>query len=212
MNFSFKEEYDRAHRYFLNIGKVSRNAQTGSLLWLSLSIATVTILILTAIKPTIVTIAQLNKEIKDKKEASQKLQTKINSLVAAQKTYADNFDNILLLEEALPEKNEFPKLSIFLEEMASASGVQLKSLSFEKIIVKQPPSPNNPLVANSFISSVTVTGEYLNLKEFLKGLETSRRVLVIEGSTLGLVKKSETWELSLQFTGRAAYGNGEVQK
>ncbi len=207
MNFAWKNEFYRYHRYFSNIGRITKTAQVRSFAWISLSIFVISFFVLTAIRPTLVTIAQLNREIKDKKEASQKLQTKINSIVAAQKEYAQNVDYLGVLDQALPEKNEFPRLALFIEGVASSSGVELKSLGFEKITTSQVASKTtSSLLANSFNISLIVNGDYFKLKDFLKNLETSRRIIKMESISFIQSKKGEIWELSLQFAGRASFG------
>lgn len=213
MNFNWRDGYSRYRRYFVNIGRITRKVPIQSLAWLSLSLITVTFFALAAIKPTLTTIAQLTREIKDKREASQKLQQKINAIVAAQKVYAKNVDLLPLLDEALPEKNEFPRLAFFLEELASSSGVELKSLDFEKITTKQKSTTTNdkPL-ASSLRISLGVAGDFLKLKDFLNGLESSRRVLKMELVSFSQVKKGEIGELSLQFVGRASFGKGPQSK
>lgn len=213
MSFNWRDGYSRYRRYFVNIGRITRKVPIQSLAWLSLSLITVTFFALAAIKPTLTTIAQLTREIKDKREASQKLQQKIDAIVAAQKVYAKNVDLLLLLNEALPEKNEFPRLAFFLEELASSSGVELKSLNFEKITTKQKSTTtyDQPL-ANSLRISLGVAGDFLKLKDFLNGLESSRRVIKMELVSFSQVKKGEIQELSLQFVGRASFGKGPQSK
>lgn len=208
MNSSSKNEFFHSQRYFTYLGNLNQKVPVRSFGWLSFTILVVTFFALAAIKPTLVTIAQLNKEIKDKTEASQKLQQKINSIVAAQKTYAKNVNLLPLLDEVLPEKNEFPQVAIFLEELASSSGVELRSLGFEKVFTKKTASVENKDVNLSSLLlniSLGVAGEYANLKEFLKGLESSRRVIKVESVSFSQSKKAESWELSLQFTGNAFF-------
>ncbi len=206
MNFSWKNEYYRYHRYFSNLGKITQAAQIRSFAWISLSIFVISFFVLTAIRPTLVTIAQLEREVKDKKEASQKLQTKINSIVAAQKEYAKNIDYLDALNEALPEKNEFPRLAFFVEEIASSSGVELKSLNFEKITTLGENSEKTSSLTNSFSISLSVVGDYSKLKDFLKSLELSRRIIKMETVSFTQSKIGEVWQLSLQFVGRASFG------
>lgn len=213
MSFNLRNGYNRYRRYFVNIGRIPRNVPIESFAWLPLSLITVTFFALVAIRPTLTTIAQLTREIKDKREASQKLQQKINATVAAQKVYAKNVDLLPLLDETLPEKNEFPRLAFFLEELVSSSGVELKSLNFEKITTKQKSTTtyDQPL-ANSLRISLGVAGDFLKLKDFLNGLESSRRVIKMELVSFSQVKKGEIQELSLQFVGRASFGKGPQSK
>jgi len=208
MDINSKNEFPRYRRYFTDLGRLSQRLPIRSFGWLSFTILVITFFALAAIKPTLVTIAQLNKEIEDKTEANQKLQQKISSIVAAQKTYTKNINLLPLLDEVLPEKNEFPQVAIFLEELASSSGVELRSLGFEKVFTKKTVSAENKDVNLSSMPlniSLGVAGEYSNLKEFLKGLESSRRVIKVESTSFSQSKKAEDWELSLQFTGNAFF-------
>ncbi len=211
MNFNWKEEYFRYHRYFFNLGKITKIPQVSSFAWLSLSIFAVSFFSLMAIRPTLITITSLNEEIKEKKEASQQLQTKINSIVAAQAEFAKNVNSLPLLNEAFPEKSDFPRLALFFEEMANASGVELSSLEFEKIgeansLRNEPTSPTLPL---SF--SVVASGNYAGLKDFLNSVEMSRRIIKIQTAYFAEVKRKELSQLSLQIQGEASFGKVLVQ-
>jgi Tfp pilus assembly protein PilO len=204
MNFDWKTEYHRYRRYFFNLGKISKAPQVQSFAWLSLTFFAIAFFTVMAIRPTLVTIAKLNREIKDKKEANQKLQTKINAILAAQAQYAENLDNLPLLEEALPEKSQFPRLAFFIEENTTASGVELKSLSFEKIgAVEQ--TPQSSSTSNSLYFSLSVSGDYSNLKDFLSRLESSRRIIEVNSFAFSQVKEEESWRLVLRVTGRASF-------
>jgi Tfp pilus assembly protein PilO len=204
MNFDWRTEYYRYRRYFFSLGKISKTPQIRSFAWLSLTLFAIAFFAIMAIRPTLVTIAKLNREIKDKREASQKLQTKINAIVAAQAQYAKNLDNLPLLEEALPSKSEFPRLAFFLEENASTSAVELKNLTFEKIEVSGK-SSSPSAKANSLNFSLSASGDYANLKDFINRLENSRRILELDSIIFNQVKKEEGWQLSIQVAGQASF-------
>lgn len=206
MNNEQKREYRKYRRYFINLGRTTSEPKVKSFAWLSLTFFTICFFGIVAIRPTLVTIAQLTKEIKTQKEASQKLQTKINSLIAAQAEYAKVVNLLPLLEEALPESSNFPRLAFFLEESANGTAVEIKSLGFERIVLKE----NNQKSKNKnsykeIAFSVEVAGDYHNLKQFLNNVEFSRRIIKIESFTIGEKRKKEERELVLQITGNAAY-------
>lgn len=200
MNFDWKKEYYRYHRYFFDIRKKTETPKTRSFTWLSLSIFTVSFFVLVAIRPTVVTIAKLNREIVDKEKASNGLQQKINSILQAQQVFTENSDRLYLLEDALPAKNEFPRLAYFFEQEAAITGVNLKFLNFEKI-GKTAVSAQT----SSFNFSLVVTGDYLKLKQFLGDLEISRRLIKIERASFNQLKKAEEIELSLSISGQAFF-------
>lgn len=208
MNFDWKTEYHRYHRYFFNLQKKARTSQTRSFVWLSLTIFTVSFFAIVAIKPTLVTIAKLNKEIQDQKEASKLLQSKIDSIITAQQEFTANMENIGLLEEALPEKNEFPKLAYFFEQISQENEVTLQSLSFEKIgSLKKPAGTSSLGPANSLNFSLGVSGSYAKLKSFLSSLESSRRVLTIQRTNFGQTKKENNFEILLIVSGTTFFDN-----
>lgn len=206
MNFNWKTQYYRYHRYFFNLQKATKTEKVRSFAWLSLSIFTVAFFVLVAIRPTLITIAKLNREIKDKKEASQELQKKINSIIAAQQEYAKNIDYLPLLDEALPQKSDFPRLASFFEQSASNSGITLASLTFEKIEVALPTSGSQSnRSTHSLAFQLSITGAYPQLKNFLQNLQSSRRILMIEGVYFNQVKKEGEKRLTLQVSGHASF-------
>ena len=207
MNTDIKEKYQQQRRYSIRLPKISYTVKTRSMIWLAVTILTVSFFLIAAIKPTLTTIAQLNREIKDKEEANQQLQKKINALITAQENYAKNSDNLILLDQALPENSEFPTLAYFLEQVATQSGVTLKSLNFERIDDRaETRKQNSPSTGQSFNFSLAASGEYVNLKGFLASLEASRRILTLTGSTFSKNKKNETeTELQLSVSGKASF-------
>lgn len=207
MNSGEKEQYQRSRRYFVNIPRGPRSSQTRSFVWLSVTVFTIIFFLVVVIRPTLITIAQLNREIKDKTEANEQLQKKIDALVVAQEVYARNSDNLALLDEAFPEKSEFPRLAYFFEQTATASGVTIKSLNFERIGAASTKEQDAPSSSNQSLNfTLSVNGDYLRLKDLLKELESSRRILKITESSFSRVKKGEEFELQLFISGQAYFG------
>lgn len=207
MAFNFYDQYQHSRRYFVNLGKITQKKQFKSFAWISLTLLTITFFALAAIRPTLVTIAKLNREIKDKRKASQQLQNKINSLIAAQKTYAQNVEYLPLLDAALPTTNQFPQLAYFFEEQASLTGTEIKNITFEKISV----TPDNSTKAkakgtgNGFLFTIVASGNYAGLSEFLKNLEASRRIITIDNVSFGTSQKIEDISLTLSVSGQVFF-------
>ncbi len=171
-----------------------QSPQGKSFAWLSLSVFTVTFFLIVAIRPTVITITKLIKEIEEKEAASLLLDKKIASLVAAQKIYAENGQRLPMLDQALPEKSEFPWLANFLDSVALSSQVELSSLSFEKINLIFVPSAKEsekPPTHRSVNFSTNAKGDYLNLKNFVSFLEGSRRLIQIELAKVSETKKKD---------------------
>lgn len=176
-----------------------QSPQGKSFAWLSLSVFTVAFFLIVAIRPTVITITKLIKEIEEKEAASLLLDKKIASLVAAQKIYAENGQRLPMLDQALPEKSEFPWLANFLDSAALSSQVELSSLSFEKINLNFVPSAKEsekPPTHRSVNFSTNAKGDYLNLKNFVSFLEGSRRLIRIELAKVSETKKKDEGEIN----------------
>jgi len=194
--------------------KFMPSEQKQSFVWLALSISTVSFFLIVAIRPTIITIVKLNKEIKEKEEASLLLDKKIESLIKAQKVFAQNSQKIPLLDQALPQKSEFPLLFNFLNRSAEESRIELSSVSFEKIVLIAPISTSKTKKTapkQTIVFSATAKGDYLSLKNFVTLLENSRRLINLQSTQISEPKrKSEgTTEVALQL---AITGNAFFEK
>lgn len=209
MNVGVKEASQQHRRYFVKLPKIPYTAKARSFIWLSITIFTISFFLIVAVRPTLVTIAKLNKEIKDKTVAANELQKKINAIIAAQDVYTRNADNLVLLDEAFPEKSEFPRLAYFFEQVATSSGVIFKSLSFERIggaVPGQTSTAQDYPSSSPLNFSLSAGGDYLKLKDFLKELESSRRLLKIKEATFSRIKKGDSFELVLYVSGQASFG------
>lgn len=177
--------------------KFTRSPQRESYAWLSLSIFTISFFLIVAIRPTVITITKLIREVKEKETASLLLDKKIDSLVTAQKVYAKNSQYFPMVEQALPENSEFPLLADFLSNAAQSSQIELSTLAFEKIILKAAPSakkPGEPAAYQTINFSTTAEGDYLNLKNFVSLLENSRRLIQVESTSVSEIKKKNKEE------------------
>lgn len=177
--------------------KFMRSPQRSSYAWLSLSILTISFFLIVAIRPTVITIVKLIREVKEKEAASLLLDKKIDSLVIAQKVYAKNSQYLPMIDQALPKNSEFPLLADFLSNAAQSSQIELSTLSFEKIILKAAPSakkPGEPTAHQTINFSTTAEGDYLNLKNFVSLLENSRRLIQIEATNVSEVKNKNKEE------------------
>lgn len=208
MNLKFKNNVIPYKRYFSDAKGLYQSEQIKSFIWLSLSISTVAFFLIMAVKPTFVTIANLRKEIKEKKEASVKLQQKINAIVKAQEEYAKNADYMPLLDEALPNKSEFPQLASYFETAASSSGVELRTVNFEKIGSQPKVAKGMDTKTSSFSFSVSAWGQYQQLKDFLGFVESSRRMINIKETNFNETKRNEESILSLTVSGEATFIEG----
>lgn len=214
MIFDWKTEHNRYRRYFVNLKKVTERSDVRSFTNLTLTFFLISIMGFLAIKPTLVIIANLAKEIKEKEEINQKLKSKIVSLVKAQEEYSLNQDRFFLLDQALPNTPDFPTLVSTLEKQANEAGVIFNSFSIDKILLveKKETKETKEDKISSFEFNLSLSGEYDNLKEFLIRLEELRRIVNFSTVSLGAKKEPgkenvyrEIFNLRLNVSGKANY-------
>src|SRR3989344_6028300 len=86
---------------------------------LFLSVATVVFFAVFAIRPTLVTMSNLIKELEDKRQLDQQLTQKIAALSTAQATFLNLQPRLVVLDEALPRQPNFLDSLKILEKVAS---------------------------------------------------------------------------------------------
>lgn len=156
---------------------------------LILSIFTVTFLLLVAIRPTLTTVAQLQKKIEDQEVVEKKLTSKINQLVRAQTQLAENSDTIELYKMAVTENYDYGELAKRVEILAKESGVTIELLSMPKVAITGPlisataGDAKTKEVANKegdvFKNEmgIAIKGDFGSVMKFLKTVEDVDRLM-----------------------------------
>jgi Tfp pilus assembly protein PilO len=90
------------------------------------------ILIAFAIRPTVVKITEINKEIQEKKVVELQLKNKLTALATLTNEYAKNEVDIKSLPLIFPASGNFSLLLSNLEEISSANGFNLIGINFQK--------------------------------------------------------------------------------
>lgn len=209
MAISFETDYHRYRRYFTNIGALYQKKQVRVYTELVLSLLTIAFFAFFAIRPTLITIASLVKEIEDKQVITQKLQEKINALALAQQEYAAVSSELSLVEEALPQE---PNLSLFirqLETLTVQNGVALRTIQFGQVDLRGQPVTKPNSGEKEEVSKATfnlaVSGDYQNLRSFLQSLENLRRFVVVSSFAFTFGEKEEAELLILNVSGNVYY-------
>lgn len=180
----------------ISLQRLAKDKKARSFASLSMTIFAISFFAVIAIRPTLLTIAKLTREIKEKRKANVELQDKIKTLIAAQDEYVKNSDNIFLLDQALPKRSEFPLFAFTLEQMALDTGIGIESFSFEKIfITKDGISKDDSAQYSKLGFSLTASGDYFKLKDFISNLETNKRIVKINKTSF-VMTKNKTSQLS----------------
>jgi len=138
-------------------------------------------LVVFAIKPTAITIAGLLGEIKAREKTNQKLQQKIDQIIAAQIAYTQIYDQLVLIDQALPENPQFAPLIRQIEAERILTNLELTELNYSPIVLtgktEQKTEKESNLQEINF--SASMQGRYPDFKNFLKENFNYRRIIHI---------------------------------
>lgn len=165
--------YDRYYQQLKILGRQPKIRISGLV---TLTIFTVAFFLSMAILPTFKTIAGLTKEIKDQQEVEAKLIKKIAGLQAAEVNYAKVVNDLKLINQVLPEKEELERLAWQIQWLANQKGMEINTGSFGEFnLVGQAGSPDQTELA----VELTIKGDYQQIRAFLQGLTKIDRLITI---------------------------------
>lgn len=176
-------------------------------LYLTLSLVLLIVLLLTALRPTMVTIAKLVSDIDKQKELNTRLENKIRQIQKAQEVYADErvSGRITLLDTGLPADPRFGNLAERVQTMAIASGLVLENIEVGEIGIKPLVQTGGGDTANMGMVNfeIRVGGNYENLKRFVREVENWRRLINIKKMVINKDEIANT--LKANISGVAGY-------
>lgn len=133
-----------------------------------------------AIKPTLGTIASLNKQISDARFVDNKLQDKVNALSLAQEEYQKIKPDLPLIYNTLPQTPQFPPFVKSLERIATESGLRIINLSFKSIDLSTQTQATQSSVLVPIDFNLTIQGDYPQIDSFLSKTTGLARLAVID--------------------------------
>ena len=211
MPIESSEKYRRHRHYFVDLSRFYQKKQVRVYTGLVFSLITIVFFLIFAIRPTLVTITGLIKEIKDKKEVTEKLENKISQLTSAQAEYQQIQKELYLVDEALPVNANFPLLALQLEALARKDALKIGSLQYEKIAlrteglkaanIKDKGDLHKIIPGVGF--NLSVSGDYSQLKTFIGNLLSLRRSILLDDYSIQ--SKSKEKVLTLTLKGRAVW-------
>lgn len=151
---------------------------------LFLSIGAILFFALFAIRPTLLTMSKLVKEIEDKRKLVLQMSQKTAALSTAQTNFAAVQDRVTVLDEAIPRGVQMGYTLAVVEKLASDNQLTITNLTVLKI-PEDPPTnvPITELERQAMPIQVALTGEYQGIRNFAEGLRQSRRSFVIDRIT-----------------------------
>lgn len=174
----WRKDYLRYKGFFLDILAIyNSKPNLKAYLELILSLGTIIIFSIYAIKPTILTIVELNNEIKSKENTVSLLTQKISNLKIASNILQKESQNLELIDKAIPTGANVEQLVKQIEKIAFDSSVVIRNFSSANIFLK---GSSDKKVENELPVSFSVTGNYQNLFLFLQTIENLRRPFRID--------------------------------
>jgi len=192
MNTTYKNKKNALHyNYLLKAKNIYNIPIVGASTTLIFTLAVICVFAFFAIRPTLTTIAKLNKELKEKQEVNKILEKKINNLNKAQVSYAQVIDYLVLIERALPEKADFNQAASQINFLTFSNNLVLLSASFGKFYLVA--SPSETTEVNTLDFNISVYGSYTDIKNFIQELENIDRVIQINSVIFSSkIKKDQT--------------------
>lgn len=218
MAVGWRANYLRYKSFFLNVvGSYQKKNDLKMFMELLLSLGAITIFGIFAIRPTLITIAELYKETQAKKQIISTMDAKIENLNEAQRTYEREKDAIALLKIAIPKNGEPDVYARQVEGVASQNPVQVLTFSMGEVglagpAISAPASTSDEVMpegASGLSFAINSSSDYPLLTSFIQGLENLRRPFKLDTIFISTSETEEKKELILVINARTPYLKGD---
>lgn len=203
-NIPYQKGFSVYRKYYSrHLGSLVKSKQATAYMMIVLSLFTISFFGIFAIRPTVKTIVELNRQIEDAQKVNETLQKKIDTLVRAQEEYQLIKEFVPAIDEALPNKPNLATVVTKIENLANEKEATVSALSVGKIVYKQQitddlrASPQNTTDAVSIGINLTLDGTYVEFASFLNSLFKMRRTVTSDNLTLAIGGSSAVIKLSL---------------
>lgn len=189
------------YREYLKLLPHAQQEGIKNFITLLLTFAALTFFGIFAINPTLSTIIDLKRQLKDNKFVADQLQKKYTALSTLQQEYGTLTSQLPVVFDAIPQDPAVFLLTGQIQALAKQSGVTITELRvFEveiagkgKTVIKNP----------SFSFALQANGSYEKLLSFANSLSRLNRIVTIE--SISLSKELRTNDLMLNIRGRAYF-------
>lgn len=148
---------------------------------LFLTVGLVIFLALFAIRPTLLTMSDLLKEIEDKTELNDQLDKKVAALGSAQSIYLALEERLPVLDAAIPSSPQTIRTLKIIEKLATDNEVVVSSISLQEVPESPATVPDfEDLTRVNLEIALAVVGDYTSIKNFVAGLQNSQRAFVVD--------------------------------
>jgi len=216
MQENWRSGYFRYKDLFLNIYQLYKKRQDVRMFTeLILTLVTSGVFLVFALKPTILTILDLVKEIKAKEDTVAQMDTKIQNLKKAQGVITQEQNRISILESAIPDGPEPVAFSRQIEGIAGLNNTGILGVSLSQMTIVGEASTSKssknkdvfPEGAQPLTFSVGFSGNFESLLNLVSSAESTRRPMKIDSLIITRPKSKDgnTDILGLAITGRVPY-------
>ncbi len=154
---------------------------------LFLSIGAVLFFAVFAIRPTLLTMSDLIKEIEDKRQLDKQMAQKIAALSSAQSEYLKLQERVGVLDEAVPTGPNLIGLFKIIEKLASDNQLVITAMSVNDVpkdIVGEPTF--DQLERKNLEFTVGITGDYASVRSFVNQVTQLRRTILVDRVTFSV--------------------------
>lgn len=212
MSSPWKNNYARYRNLFINtISQYQKKKDIKVYTELILSLTTIVVFSVFALRPTLLTIAKLIKEVESKEETLNTLSNKLNNLNVARSTYEKEQDNIKLLDISVPKHPNVDSHIRQVEGLVENKPIQVNSFSVGGVTILnsddnlQNKQPSESKKINTMTFSLNVTSNYETITNLILSLENLRRPVTIESFSIERNQKDENKTLTLVTKGNVPY-------
>lgn len=213
----WRRDYSRYKGFFLNILNIYKSKPTLIVyLEIILSLTTIIVFSIFAIKPTVLTIIELNNEIGNKESVIVSLNQKIGNLKTASSVLQNQSSRLNLIDQAVPKSANLETVIDQVEKLAATHQVGILNIASTDLFLSGASSKKAkagdlkalPGEVNELNLTISVTGSYQDLLNFLKSIENLRRPIKIDTFVINATNSSDsTRVIVLTLTGRLPFIN-----
>ena len=190
------------HRTHKRLKPVLKNKKTASYFTITLSLFSLSLFGLFAIRPTLITAVTLIKEVKDLRNLSLDYEKKISNIITAQAEYEKIRDSVPLIDKALPQYSDFPQFTSTMERLAFENQIEITQLQIDSAPISLS-KPKNELKNFNFI--MIGIGSYENAHSYIDGIVNSLRLITIDSLDFSPEGGTVSGTLRISLKGKAYY-------
>ncbi len=199
-------------RYSQDLRRYYRMPAVQVSLTLVLSVFLMSVFVVFALRPTILSIVNLKKTISESKKVLQQLETKVNFLQKASNQLETLRPVIPNINNSIPNNGAmYSPITLAIDELAYQVGVIVESeslgptLLYSRILSPFTPNKNQKVVELSF--SLRVSGGYSEVTDFLNMMMKMERIVLVDNVTIAKQAgaKNSTASVTMNVSGLAFY-------